>query len=213
MKTLLLASNGAAVMDNISMVIRGRQLKDLRIAYITTAGKDVPDASYLERSRVRMRELGFLFEEMDIEGKNEETLRTMLKEFDAVYVEGGNTFYLLKAVRESGFGKVIRERIDKGLVYIGASAGAYIACPTIEMATWMDRNKFNRHSLADFTALNLVPFLIFAHYDSYNLQDQNVIKEQADMSKYPVRILKDGQALLVEDNNIQLVGDELKIVL
>src|SRR4051812_20202065 len=51
---------------------------------------------------------------------------------DAVFVGGGNTFRLLRALREFGLLEAIRERVTSGLPYLGASAGANVACPTIK---------------------------------------------------------------------------------
>jgi len=149
-----------------------------------------------------MIDVGFSIEDVDIKGKNEKELRKMLKDKDIVYVQGGNTFYLLKYVKESGFDKVVKELIQKGLIYIGVSAGSYIACPTIEMALWKDQDK-NIVGLEDLTALNLVPFLLSVHYI---LEYKEIIKKGISSSKYPVKMLTDDQAILVRDNKVELVG-------
>jgi len=133
----------------------------------------------------------------------------LLKDKNAVYVEGGNTFYLLKAVRESGFDKVIKEMIAKGVPYIGSSAGSYIACPTIDMAIWKPKQK-DRFGATDFTAMNLVPFLVVAHYEP---ELKEILKEKISQSKYDTKLLKDGQAILVEGGNYKLVGDNEEIKL
>ena len=44
---------------------------------------------------------------------------------------GGNTYALLKRLRESGLLSVIRERVMAGMPYLGASAGSNVAGPTI----------------------------------------------------------------------------------
>jgi dipeptidase E len=158
-----------------------------------------------------MRKEGYDFEELDIEGKNENELRESFKDKNAIYVEGGNTFYLLKAVRESGFDKVIKDLIKKGVVYIGSSAGSYIMCPTIEMSTWKKPGEEkDRFGIIDLTALNQVPFLVKAHYNS---EQKEFFKEKIASAKYPTRILKDGQAILVEGENYKLVGDGEEIKL
>ncbi|MFA4880714.1 MAG: Type 1 glutamine amidotransferase-like domain-containing protein [Candidatus Doudnabacteria bacterium] len=133
----------------------------------------------------------------------------MLGDKDIIYVQGGNTFYLLKCVRESGFDKVVKELILKGVIYIGASAGSCIACPTIEMAYWKhpDRNTFG---LTDLRALNLVPFLLSVHFKP---EYAPVLKRKISTSKYPVKILTDEQAILVRNGEAKLVGcgEEIKI--
>ena len=49
-----------------------------------------------------------------------------LKEFDAVYIGGGNTFKLLKEFRDSGFDKLLVEFYRSGGHIYGGSAGAII---------------------------------------------------------------------------------------
>lgn len=202
MKTLLIASNGRVLTES-RLKIKGKPLHKFKLSYITTAGNDVPNRNYLERHRARMSELGFDFTELDIEGKDEQQIRQALADKDAVYVEGGNTFYLLKAVQESGFDKVVKDLILNGLIYMGASAGAYIACPTIEMATWKNPTKFNRHGVTDFTAMNLVPFLVTVHYTP---EYRELLQEKIYNCQYPVKILADDQALLVQDGQVKFVG-------
>jgi len=202
MNKLLLSSNGSFVIEK-GLKLLFNDASAIKLAYITTAGKGAEDKSYLEIHKEMLRKEGYVFEELDIEDKTEDELRELLKNKNAVYVEGGNTFYLLKAVRESGFDKVIKELLEKGVVYIGSSAGSYIACPTIEMATWKPKPR-DRFGVTDFTGLNLVPFLVKAHY---RREDEDVIKKGILQSKYPVKVLEDGQAILAEGDEYKLIGE------
>jgi dipeptidase E len=54
-----------------------------------------------------------------------------IRSADAIAVGGGNTWQLLRMVREQGLLPAIRERVRAGVPYIGWSAGANLACPTI----------------------------------------------------------------------------------
>lgn len=205
---LLLSSNGSFVIEK-GLRLLFDDISKIKLAYITTAGKGSTDKTYIETHKEMMMKEGYDFEELDVEGKNENELRELLKDKNAVYVEGGNTFYLLKAVRESGFDKVIKELIENGIPYIGSSAGSYIACPTIEMATWKPKQK-DRFGVADFTSMDLVPFLVVAHYDP---EFKDLLKDKISQTKYETKVLKDGQAILVEDDNYKLVGDGEEIKL
>ena len=201
MKTLLLTSAGMNVKEEILKILP-KPANKIKVAYIITASKFEEDTSYVDKDKKAMIEQGFLVEEIDIRNKDEKELREMLKDKDIVYVQGGNTFYLLKYVKESGFDKVIKELIQKGVIYIGVSAGSYIACPTIEAALWKDQDR-NIVGLEDLTALNLVPFLLSVHYIP---EYKEIIKKGISSSKYPVKILTDDQAILVRDNRAELVG-------
>ncbi|MFH1187766.1 MAG: Type 1 glutamine amidotransferase-like domain-containing protein [bacterium] len=209
MKTLILTSSGSFITANNVDDFLPKKITDCKIAYIITASKKVNDTSYIERHRQKMDELNFSYTEIDIAGKSEDELKKALDGHDIVMVEGGNTFYLLKAVRESGFTNVIEELIEKGVVYVGSSAGSYITCPSIVMATWSNRG-FDRCGITDYSAMNLVPFLIKAHYTPDMLE---MLKDKAGSLQYPMRVLNDDQAILVRDGEVQLLGGGDEIIL
>lgn len=194
------------VINGLSPVL-GKPFNQFRMAHIVTASKGVTDLVYLERNRAFFKKEGYDIEELDLDGTTEGELRKILEKKEVVYVEGGNTFYLLKSIRESGFEKVLKDLLPKGLIYIGASAGSYVACPTIETSIW--KNKHDRYGVTDFRAMNLVPFLLFVHY---NLEYKALLQEKIPYASYPVRILTDEQALLVRDNTVELIGGPEVIV-
>ena len=208
MKTILLTSAGMNVKEEILKILP-KPADQIKVAHVITASKSEKNLSYLEKENQIMRELGFNVENVDIEGKNEKELRVLLDGKDIVYVQGGNTFYLLKHVRASGFDKVVKELIGKGTVYVGVSAGSYIACPTMEMASWKNPDK-NTVGLTDLTGLGLVPFLLSVHYKS---EYDSILKQEISATNYPVKILTDEQAILVKGNEVKLVGrgEEIKL--
>ncbi|MES2223614.1 MAG: Type 1 glutamine amidotransferase-like domain-containing protein [Patescibacteria group bacterium] len=183
----------------------------LKIGYITTALKVVADTEYLNYMKeyeIEMRKNNISFEEFDIEGKNEEEIREFFKDKNVIQVSGGNPFYLLKSIRESGFDKVLKDLLNEGLIYVGSSAGSYIMCPTIEVAAWKVGR--NNYGLNDLTALAYVPFLLKCHYTD---SAKDTILEKVKDLKYSLKILRDDQAFLVEDGNVMFIGDgeEVKI--
>ena len=86
--------------------------------------------------------------------------RAAVEAAEVLFVGGGNTFRLLKRVRELGLVEVVRRRVGAGeLGYIGSSAGTNLACPTIRTT-----NDMPIVQPAGFAAFGLVPFQINAHY-------------------------------------------------
>jgi len=62
-----------------------------------------------------MEEIGFNIEEIDIEVKNEPRTNEIIKIKRYNFLsQGGNTFYLLKAMRGCNFEKVIRKLLKRG---------------------------------------------------------------------------------------------------
>ncbi|MFA4942389.1 MAG: Type 1 glutamine amidotransferase-like domain-containing protein [Patescibacteria group bacterium] len=205
MSTLLLISHGKFLERDLAPLL-GRPLKDLKVIHITTAvkGTKTDMTPFWQIVHSALEKQGCLVEDLDIEGKNKEGLRQILKEANIVFVNGGSTFYLLRAILESGLNQVLKELLPQGLIYMGASAGAYVACPTIEVTNWKNKDK-NNFGITDLTAMNLVPFILFVHYVPEN---REMIKEKIAQANYPTRILTDDQAILVKDDRIEFLGGE-----
>ena len=83
--------------------------------------------------------------------------------FDYITVLGGNTFQLLARVREFGLDSLIRQQVGEGAVYLGFSAGAYLACPDIEYVKNFDDN--NTITNEDYSALHLTEKYVLCHFD------------------------------------------------
>jgi dipeptidase E len=210
-QTLLLTSGGMKfqiVRDEVLKLI-SKQPKDIQIAHIITASKHTSDPSWVIDDSNGVKELGFNVEEVDIEGKGEDELLSILSDKDIVYVQGGDPFFLLKQIRLNGFDKVIKKLLDKDVIYIGHSAGTYVACPTLEMALWHKPNR-ERHGITDLTGMNLVPVIITVHYEEARRQ---AYLQGISSTNIPVKILNDDQALLFKDGKMELVGDTNEIVL
>lgn len=182
---------------------------EMKIGYVTTASKGSRDITFLEKVKNVMRENGYSFEEIDIEGKSKEEIFNFFKDKNVIHIEGGNTFYLLKVIKETGFTEILEKLLNEGKIYIGTSAGAYIMCPTIEVANWNETGR-DRFGLEDFSALDYVPFVLKVHYKD---EMENTIKEKMKTLKYPLRILKDGQGILVEGSKTKFFGEQSETIL
>lgn len=179
----------------------------MKIGYITTSSKGARDKSFFENVKNVIQDNGYDFEEVDIESKTKEELKSFFKDKNIIHMEGGNTFYLLKAIRETGFAEILKELLEEGKIYIGTSAGSYIMCPSVDVANW-DKTGKSRFGIADFSALNYVPFALKVHYTD---EQEMKVKEGMQTLKYPIRILKDGQGIFCEDGVCKFIGDGAEI--
>ena len=131
-----------------------------------------------------------------------------LAEADAVFVGGGNTFRLLRALREFALLEAIRERVTSGLPYLGASAGANVAGPTIKTT-----NDMPIVEVGSLAALGLIRFQINPHYvepdpDSTHMGEtrDDRIHEFHEENDVPVLGLREGSWLHVRDDRAVLGG-------
>jgi dipeptidase E len=76
-----------------------------------------------------------------------------------IVVGGGNTFHLLHECRRTGVLAAIGERVRAGARYLGWSAGANLACPTIRTT-----NDMPIVDPGGLDALGFVPFQINPHF-------------------------------------------------
>lgn len=100
------------------------------------------------------------------------TMEEVVGRSHAVYVVGGNTFYLLHHLRRSGLDVVVQRRIlQQGAIYVGCSAGSIVAGRSIRTAFWKGWDDPRVVEAVDWgseqaqTALGLVSVSLFPHYE------------------------------------------------
>jgi len=118
-----------------------------------------------------------------------------LENFDTIFIGGGNTWSLLKEIRESGFDKLLLEFItNSGSIY-GGSAGAIILSKKI---TSPDKNEVN---WKDDSGLDLLGgYSVACHYNS------NDGEEYAKWA--PIICLPEETGAIVDSNIIKIIGDK-----
>jgi len=186
-----------------------KDLNTKKLLRITTAGKGVEDTAYLPKGKQTLEVLGYQIVDYDIEGQDEQEIKEKLLGFDVLLMTGGNTFYLLKAIHDSGFQKAVEEFLDRGGIYVGGSAGAYVCCPTIKMAEW-SRPEWNFMNLTELTGMNLVLFCVKVHVTEELLP---FLRGKAKELNYPLRLLTDDQFLMVQGDRVTFYGqgEELRV--
>jgi len=116
--------------------------------------------------------LGLVAEELDLRAYfgDPRSLQQRLGAFDLVWVMGGNSFVLRRAMKQSGFDTVIRELLEAdAIAYGGYAAGAVVAGPSLRGLELMD----DPWELPDgydepliWHGLGLTPFAIVPHFRS-----------------------------------------------
>lgn len=186
--------------------LTGIPKEKMKIAHIITATKG--KGSFNPKYKNIIEENGYKLNSFDIEGKTEEEIRNFFDDKNIIQMEDGSTFYLLKVIRETGFGKILNEQLEKGKVYIGTSAGAYIMCPSIEVSSWNENQNF--FGVEDFTALNYVPFVLYAHYKD---EEKEFVNNKIKTLKYPIHILRDEEGMFCEGGVCKFIGEGEEVIL
>ncbi len=175
-----------------------------RVAFVPYAAVTFTYDAYADRVRDALDGLG-----LDVSGVHTAfDPAAAVRQADAVFVGGGNTFHLLRACYQHRLLDAIRERTSQGAPYVGWSAGANLACPTIR--TTNDMPIVEPPSL---DALALVPVQINPHYtDAHPDGHQGETRAQrlaefvAANPEAPVVGLPEGTAVRIHDGHVEILG-------
>lgn len=117
-------------------------------------------------------------------------------DIDLIYVTGGNTFTGLKLIKESKFDEQIKKDLDKGVTYLGRSAGAHLITKNIEHVLNYDSNNVG---LTNYGALGLFDGILICHYSE---ERENIYNELIKENKYNIYSLTNQEILTIDNNKI-----------
>ncbi len=180
-----------------------------RVGVITNAKdykNDIERAEKVKDSLQSFSEIGITAHEIDLRlyFNNSEDLALELEKYDFVWLAGGNTFVLRRALKYSGADRLITERVrDNSLLYGGESAGAIVATPTLKGVEFGDDPYIVPAGYADeqvWDGLGLVPFSIVPHYESGWEGDERMI-DTLEAEGLPYKTLTDAQVLIISNDD------------
>ena len=160
--------------------------------------------TYARQARERFQRMGYQLSSLH----EVSDPKTAVGETEALFIGGGNTFRLLKALYDFDLIDVIRERVAQGMPYVGSSAGSNVAGPTIK--TTKDMPIVQPRS---FDALGLVPFQISPHFQDPDPNSKHMgetqeerIRQFLEENDTPVFGLREGALVRVENDTMTLKG-------
>ena len=185
------------LLSNNNQIVKQYLQPGATVGFIPTASELDDDRWYMEKDRTALENMGFNVLHVEISTESKTRIANKLSGVDAVFVAGGNTYYLLQKLKEKDVLPILAD-LARRKTYIGASAGSCLACPSIDYLDKLD-DKTQASPLAQFDALNLVDFYVLPHYSS-----KDKYTGQADQieAKYPDRKfikLPDNKAIIVDD--------------
>lgn len=176
-----------------------------RVLFVPYAGVTISHADYAAKAAVPFATLGYQLQSIG----DAPIAVDAVARAEAIVIGGGNTFQLLATLHDRNLLDAIRSRVHAGAPYIGWSAGAVVAAPTI--GTTNDMPIIEPKSLR---ALNLIPFQINAHFTDFQ-QPNHQGETRAERLEEFIAVnrstrvigLREGSSLRITNDEISLNGD------
>ena len=205
-KRLLLISNstlhGSGYLDHAELELRDALSAIERVLFVPFALHDCD--GYTKQARERFERMNYALD--SVHEAAEPTIA--VENAEAIFIGGGNTFRLLDNLYRLDLLLPIRQRVAAGMLYIGSSAGAVVAAPTLKTT-----NDMPIVQPPSFDALGLVPFQINAHYldpdpNSTHMGETREVRinQFLEDNETPVVGLREGCMIRVEQGVYTLRG-------
>jgi len=211
MKNMVLASSGSVygsefleyLLPEIDELYKGVE-EVLFIPYAQPSGISFDE--YTDKVQHALNSLG-----IEVKGIHEYSdFRKAIKEAKAIYVGGGNTFLLVSKLYGFGLWDDLRIAIDKGVPYLGTSAGTNIIGLTMQTT-----NDMPIVLPPSYKTLGVVPFNFNVHYLEPSKKSKHRgetraerIKEFHNIENTNVLGLKEGSWLRVKGESIYVRGEK-----
>lgn len=159
MKKIMLSSTGFTnknleklFLDNID-----KPVEQVRVVFVPTAANDEESKSVLPFCMQDLTYAGVLEENIITYDLDRRMELDELLTFDAIYFCGGSETHLMEAVNKADFASALLQAVDRGLFYIGVSAGSMIASSSVPNNLGIISNPLEPHCEENITPCGSLP--------------------------------------------------------
>lgn len=218
---LLLTSNGLSN-DSIAGAFEeliGNKPADARVAFIPTAAHaERSDKEWLINDLYRIRQRGYHVDIIELTALTPQQVEAALAEADAIFVGGGNTFYLSYWMQKSRLFTLLPKLLETK-VYAGISAGSMIAGQSLALSSQALKNQqaFEDEMYGEIgpagqsagETLKFVDFIFRPHLNSrfFSMKDTGELQKHATALGTQIYALDDNSALKITDGKLSVVTE------
>jgi len=178
-----------------------------RICIIANAKDQYPDGERKEKGTLndisQLEGVGFEVARLDLRdyfGK-EEDLQKSLRDCKAVYVVGGNTFVLRRAMKLSGFDTFLKEQEkNNDFLYAGYSAGICVLSKDMHGIAIMDEPLIDPYNYGNviYKGIGFIDYTPIPHYQSDHAETEAADKAMKFCQKNGIayKTLRDGEVIV-----------------
>lgn len=172
--------------------------KNSSIGVLAQAGDDSQDSlERIEQDFEHQKISSFTL----VENPSEELLN-----FDALMIEGGNTFNLIRAVRDSQFFNLLQRFSASGRPVYADSAGAIVLGSDVHTAFLGEDGDEDQLKLQDYRGLDIIhPWCVHAHSTPEDFEElQNILYNTGN----PVFALSEETGIKIDEREVEVFGNE-----
>ena len=178
-----------------------------KILFIPTAANVEEYRGYVDEGITVLKENGYDVTVLDIATTPHNKSAQAIQNSGCLCISGGNTFYLLQELKRNGLLDLIKQKVQDGMLYIGESAGAIIACPDISYNQIMD-NKTVATELTNYSGMELVDYYVLPHNGEFPFVETTAQTIKVYGEKINLVPLNNSQAVVVEGKKSAVLTEE-----
>jgi dipeptidase E len=179
--------------------------KGKKIAYIPTAANGEEKYGLWKRSKTLklVNKSGAKVKIVVLEDYKDSSVLKEFKNIDIIWFAGGMPGYLLYWIRRTQLDKYLPELLNKGVVYVGSSAGSMIASRTQHLSeVYVGETEVGA---GIFPGLGFIDFEIYPHYEDELLPK---IKKVWKKKWGKLCLLKNSEAITVVGKSVEVLGEK-----
>lgn len=181
-------------------------MQELSVAFVTTAANQIRDKSWEGQDIELAKSIFNKVDIFDIEKMDRKEMFETFCDYDILWINGGETAYLMKRVRETGLEEILPEILDTGVIYVGSSSGSMIWSKSLEIAEWYTDD--SEEGASKVPGMGVLDFQIYPHFEDSMLED--IKKNKKKDEEY--WLLRNGQAISYNDGEIEKYGGDILIL-
>ena len=184
MKKIILTANGFENKNigNKFLNFVNKESSQIKVVFVPTAANYADAIEVLPKCMHDLLDLNISAHNIFVYDLHYKMEYEELSKYDAIYFCGGSSEYLLKRINETGFKSILKDFVDKRGVYIGVSAGSIIVANNLPENLEYLNCKLDVHG------------------------KEGIDIGKIDISQYSHIKLPDFRAIIIQDNNYEVVG-------
>lgn len=183
----------------------GEDFAGKKVTFIPTASIVEEYVGHVVNDKKAFESLGIIVDELELSTASNEDIREKITSNDYIFISGGNSFYLLQVLKETGADLLIKEQVSKGKLYISTSAGSVVMSPNIQYVELMDDKSFAPR-LANYQAMGMTDQYPLVHYSSEPFETVAEEVYQEYKGKLPLVLLSNSQVMIVQNQKISVLS-------